>query len=46
MQSFLNPDEVLDNLDLQSDMVAAEFGCGSGGFAVPLARRARTPDAR
>ena len=39
MISFLNPEEVLDELDLRSDMVAAEFGCGSGGFAFPLARR-------
>ena len=39
MQSFLNPEEVLDQLEIKPDMVAAEFGCGSGGFAVPLAKR-------
>ncbi len=39
MDSFLNPEEVLDQLELRSDMIAAEFGCGSGGFAVPLAKR-------
>ncbi|PIR72107.1 MAG: hypothetical protein COU42_02535 [Candidatus Nealsonbacteria bacterium CG10_big_fil_rev_8_21_14_0_10_36_24] len=39
MESFLNPEEVLDELDLRPDMVAAEFGCGSGGFAFPLAKR-------
>jgi len=39
MQSFLNPEEVLDQLEIKPDMVAAEFGCGSGGFAFPLARR-------
>ena len=39
MTSFLNPEEILDELGLRSDMVAAEFGCGSGGFAVPLAKR-------
>ena len=38
-KSFLNPEEVLDQLDLKADMVAAEFGCGSGGFAIPLAKR-------
>ncbi|MBZ9578044.1 class I SAM-dependent methyltransferase [Patescibacteria group bacterium] len=38
-QSFLNPEEVLDQLELRLDMVAAEFGCGSGGFAIPLAKR-------
>lgn len=39
MESFLNPEEVLDQLDLKDNMVAAEFGCGSGGFAIPLAKR-------
>jgi len=39
MTSFLNPEEILDELSLRSDMVAAEFGCGSGGFAIPLAKR-------
>ncbi len=39
MDSFLNPEEVLDQLELKLDMVAAEFGCGSGGFAFPLAKR-------
>jgi len=39
MKSFLNPEEVLDRLELRLDMVAAEFGCGSGGFAIPLAKR-------
>ena len=39
MASFLNPEEVLDQLELKPDMVAAEFGCGSGGFAFPLAKR-------
>ena len=37
--AFLNPNEVLDKLDLKKDMVAAEFGCGSGGFTIPLAER-------
>lgn len=39
MESFLSPEEVLDQLELRADMVAAEFGCGSGGFAFPLAKR-------
>ena len=36
---MLNPDKVLDELELRKNMVAAEFGCGSGGFAIPLAKR-------
>ena len=39
MKSFLNPEEVLDQLDLREDMLAAEFGCGSGNFAIALAKR-------
>jgi len=39
MVGFLNPEEVLDQLELKADMVAAEFGCGSGGFTIPLAKR-------
>lgn len=39
MDNFLNPEEILDQLDLRANMVAAEFGCGSGGFSIPLAKR-------
>lgn len=39
MKIFLNPEDILNELDLKSDMAAAEFGCGSGGFTVPLAKR-------
>ena len=39
MVGFLNPEEILDQLELKTDMVAAEFGCGSGGFTIPLAKR-------
>ena len=39
MVGFLNPEEILDQLGLKADMVAAEFGCGSGGFTIPLAKR-------
>lgn len=35
---FLNPEEVLSQLSLRKDMVAAEFGAGSGSFTVFLAR--------
>ena len=39
LSEFLNPEEVLDQLELKSDMTAVEFGCGSGGFTIPLAKR-------
>jgi len=39
MEVFLSPEKVLSEIDLKSDMVAAEFGSGSGGFAIPLAKK-------
>jgi len=39
MEFFLNPEKILDQLDLHSNMVAADFGCGAGNFSVPLAKR-------
>ncbi len=39
MPSFLDPKKVLDQLDLKADMIAAEFGCGSSGFVISLAKR-------
>ena len=38
MDRFLNPDKVLNELELSSDMIAADFGCGSGGFTLALAK--------
>ena len=35
---FLNPEEVLKKLNLKEDMVACDFGSGSGGWVLPLAR--------
>jgi len=37
-QGFLNPNEVLKQLKLKKGMVAADFGSGSGGWALPLAK--------
>lgn len=39
MESFLNPIEVLKKLKLREDMIAADFGSGSGGWAIPLAKK-------
>ena len=36
---FLNPDRILSQLKLKPDMVAAEFGCGSRGFVISLAKK-------
>jgi len=38
MTGFLNPVEVLKQVKLKKNMVAADFGCGSGGWAIPLAK--------
>lgn len=39
MNGFLNIEKILNELELRSDMVAVDFGCGSGGWAIPLAKR-------
>lgn len=39
MPQFVNPIEILDKLDLKDDMVVADFGCGSGGWVIPLAKK-------
>lgn len=36
---FVNPNQVLNEIDLKSSMIAADFGCGSGGWTIPLARK-------
>lgn len=38
MEGFLDPQKVLNKLKLREDMVAADFGSGSGGWAIPLAK--------
>lgn len=39
MEGFLNPQEVLNQLKLEGQMIVADFGSGSGGWAIPLAKR-------
>jgi ubiquinone/menaquinone biosynthesis C-methylase UbiE len=36
---FIDPEKILENLDLEPDMIAADFGCGSGGSTIPLAKK-------
>jgi ubiquinone/menaquinone biosynthesis C-methylase UbiE len=38
MVSFLDPSQIIEKLSLDKDLLAAEFGCGPGGFAIPLAK--------
>lgn len=38
MDNFLTPGAILNQLNLEKFMVAADFGCGSGGWALPLAK--------
>ncbi len=37
--SFLNPEQIIKNLRLRKDMIAADFGCGSGSWVLPLAEK-------
>lgn len=39
MEEFLNPSEVLKKLELQESMTVADFGSGSGGWVLPLAKK-------
>ena len=39
MEGFVNPQEVLNQLKLEGDIIAADFGSGSGGWTIPLAKR-------
>ncbi len=39
MEEFVNPDQILSQLSLKAGMTAADFGSGSGGWVVPLAKR-------
>jgi len=41
MEEFLDPEKILEKLDLNKKMVAADFGCGSGGWAIPLAKKVK-----
>ncbi len=36
---FMNPDTIVDNLNIKSGSVVADFGCGAGYFSIPLAKK-------
>jgi ubiquinone/menaquinone biosynthesis C-methylase UbiE len=37
-EGFLNPQQSLKNIPLREDMIACDFGSGSGGWVLPLAK--------
>lgn len=39
MPRFINPSDILNQVDLRPTMTAADFGCGGGGITVDLAKR-------
>ncbi len=39
MSGFIRPNQILDQISIEQNMLAAEFGCGTGKFAIELARR-------
>ncbi len=40
-KTWQNPEEILELIDLNPDYVAADLGCGSGFFTVPLSRKVK-----
>ena len=39
MVKFLEPESIIEQLVLRPDYHGAEFGCGAGGFVIPLAKK-------
>ena len=38
---FLNPESILDKLELTGKMVLADLGCGTGFYSIPVSRRVK-----
>jgi len=39
MHTFLSPEKIIKSLRLKKDAIAADFGSGAGGWAIPLAKK-------
>ncbi len=42
MSDFLNPTKVIEELPLKEEMNVADFGCGSGGWIIPLVKKIKS----
>lgn len=36
---FMNPDKIVEELNIKSGMFVADFGCGAGYFTIPIAKK-------
>ena len=34
----MNPNKIVENLNIKSGMIVADFGCGAGYFTIPIAK--------
>jgi len=39
MVSLLEPEKIINQIPIEEHFLSADFGCGAGGFTMPLARR-------
>jgi ubiquinone/menaquinone biosynthesis C-methylase UbiE len=39
MVSLLEPEKIINQIPIEEHFLSADFGCGAGGFTIPLARR-------
>jgi len=35
---FLNPSQIIRDLPIRGDMIVCDFGCGSGGWVIPISK--------